>query len=103
MLSFIPLLLNVPHIFNCSLNFRCKILHIDIANKTCLLLKITCSLELYLLLALHLYKFCDTLQVLLSTHCTQSYLNCCSRFEAEPTPDNAFFAPGTEGFDNGSS
>ena len=44
-LLFIKYLLVVLYLFNCSSNFRCKLLRIDIANKTCLLLKITGSIE----------------------------------------------------------
>ena len=62
------------------------------------MLKITCCIETHLLLAMHIYKVCDTLQVLLSTQCTQSCLNCCSELEDEPMPDDVFFAPGTGGF-----
>ena len=39
---------------------------------------------------------CDTLQVLLSTKCTQSCLNCCFEYEDELVLDDVFFAPGTE-------
>ena len=95
-------LLVVLYLFNCCLNFCCKILRIDIANKICLMLKIICSIEPHLLIALHLYKFCNTLQVWLTTQCTQCWLNCCSDLENEPTPNDTFFAPGTRGFSDGS-
>ena len=66
------------------------------------MLKTTCSIEPHPLLALHIYKFCATLQVLLSTQCIQYCLNCCLAFEDEPLTDDVFFAPGTGGFGDGS-